>query len=117
MNRKINLLSLTSQVGYRKLSCCSLKCLQLVPQDILASFSDKFQVLTKQERDIFIKGLLAACEVTSLSVNAKKQFKYYVYPLGKVCRGAMTTLLTISRQQFQNIINDLETFKSRHHGN
>eukprot|EP00835_Amoeboradix_gromovi_P005457 NODE_513_length_7367_cov_0.288663.p3 type:complete len:170 gc:universal NODE_513_length_7367_cov_0.288663:6145-5636(-) len=29
----------------------------------------------------------------------------------------MTTLLTISRQQFQNIINDLDTFKFRHHGN
>eukprot|EP00835_Amoeboradix_gromovi_P002445 NODE_139_length_17940_cov_0.254190.p2 type:complete len:571 gc:universal NODE_139_length_17940_cov_0.254190:8306-10018(+) len=101
----------------KKLSCCSLECLQLVPQDILASFSDKIQVLTKQERDIFIKGILTACEVTSLSVNAKKRFKYSVYPLGKVCRDAMTTLLTISRQQFQNIINDLETFKSRHHGN
>eukprot|EP00835_Amoeboradix_gromovi_P000835 NODE_31_length_32452_cov_0.352672.p15 type:complete len:243 gc:universal NODE_31_length_32452_cov_0.352672:21726-22454(+) len=102
----------------KNLSCCTFKCLQLTPPDILALFSDKFQALVKPERDIFIKGILSACEVTSLSNNiTKKQFKYSVYPFGKVYRGALTTLLTISRQQCQNIINDLDHFKSRNHGN
>eukprot|EP00835_Amoeboradix_gromovi_P000126 NODE_4_length_55019_cov_0.425091.p28 type:complete len:218 gc:universal NODE_4_length_55019_cov_0.425091:26106-26759(+) len=100
------------------LSCCTLKRLQLVPQDLLALFSDKSQALTKQERDIFIKGVIVACEVTSLSANTtKKRFNYTIYPFGKVCRGALTTLLTISCQQFQNIVNDSNQFKSRHHGN
>eukprot|EP00834_Sanchytrium_tribonematis_P005852 NODE_385_length_8329_cov_0.434386.p2 type:complete len:403 gc:universal NODE_385_length_8329_cov_0.434386:5296-6504(+) len=99
-----------------QLECCPLTCLQLCPQDFLSTFKSKYLPMNKQERDIFLKGVLTSCQHYSQN-QSRRTFKYHIYPMGSMCRNALVHLLSISRQQLQNIANDLSHFKSRIHGN
>eukprot|EP00834_Sanchytrium_tribonematis_P006429 NODE_471_length_7033_cov_0.382031.p1 type:complete len:574 gc:universal NODE_471_length_7033_cov_0.382031:4047-2326(-) len=96
------------------LECCRVNCLQLVPPDFLTEFKMKFKDLNKSQRDVFIKGIMTCCQV--VNTQARRKFEYKIYPIGKVCRNALVLLFSMSRQQIQNIINDLNRFKPRVHG-
>ena len=96
-------------------SCCKNNCFSTTTADGLLQFQIKYRQVSKNEKDVFIKGILLSSHTIQNGRNLK--FQYNVFPFENLCRKAFCLLFHISNQKLQNIINDMDTFCSRKHGN